>query len=323
MSRSESQKDPAYFSNIVLAALLLAPSIDLTDPQNYRSLSKEVEQFYGQNSRFPEMMKVIRARILASQKIHGPKSDQLLADYTFQANCYFSKGEYRKAIEAGQKSLKIMENPAALTALGNSYALLFRCDIDKAIEKYAQALEMYRSRGDRANMSVSHCNLGNCYKNKGDYNAALNKYEESLLIDRQLYGDNHPSTARSMSNMASCYLEQGEYKMALDMYKESLGIFRAFYVTTPEHPDIARALCCIGQVLMKLGQYPEAIQRLQESLDMRERIHREPHNDTGQSLFHLGEVKFLQGENSKAQQKYEVALQMYKRVYKKTYIFSK
>ena len=91
MSRSESQKDPAYFCNILLAALVLAPSMDLNDPQNYRSLSKEVEQFYGQKSRFPEMMKVIRARILASEKIHGPKSDQLLADYTFQANCYFRR----------------------------------------------------------------------------------------------------------------------------------------------------------------------------------------------------------------------------------------
>ena len=95
LSRSESEKDPAYFSNIVLAALVLAPSMDLTDPQNYRSLSKEVEKFYGQKSRFPEMMKVIRARILASEKIHGPKSEQLVADYTFQANCYFSKGKYR------------------------------------------------------------------------------------------------------------------------------------------------------------------------------------------------------------------------------------
>ena len=313
MSRSESQKDPAYFSNIVLAALVLAPSMDLTDPKNYRRLSKKVGQFYGQKSRFPEMMKVIKARILASEKIHGPKSDQLLADYTFQANCYFSKGKYRKAIEAGQKSLEIMENPAALTALGNSYALLVQCD--KAIEKYAQALEMYRSRGDRANMSVSHCNLGNCYKNKGDYNTALSKYVLSLVIDRELYGDNHPSTARSVSNMASCYLDLGEYNLALEKYEESLGIFKAFYVATPKQPDIARSLCCIGQVLGKLGQYPEAVERLQESLDMRKRIHSGPHNDTAQSLFHLGEVNFLQGECSKAQQKYEVALQMFRTVY--------
>ena len=126
---------------------MLAPSMDLNDPQNYRSLSKKVGQFYGQKSRFPEMMKVIKARILASQKIHGPKSDQLAADYTFQANCYFSKGKYRKAIEAGQNSLEIMENPAALAALGNSYALLRQCD--KAIEKYTQALEMYRSKEDK------------------------------------------------------------------------------------------------------------------------------------------------------------------------------
>ena len=135
-------------------------------------------------------------------------------------------------------------------------------------------------------------------------------------MDRELFGDNHPSTARTMSNMAGCYLDQGEYNLALEKYEESLEIFRAFYVATPKHPDIARSLCCIGQVLMKLGQYPQAVVRLQESLDMRQRIHGGPHNDIAQSLLHLGEVNFLQGEYSKAQQKYEVALHMYRTVYK-------
>ena len=135
-------------------------------------------------------------------------------------------------------------------------------------------------------------------------------------MDRELFGDNHPSTARTMSNMAGCYLDQSEYSLALEKYEESLEIFRAFYVATPKHPDIARSLCCIGQVLMKLGQYPQAVVRLQESLDMRQRIHGGPHNDIAQSLLHLGEVNFLQGEYSKAQQKYEVALHMYRTVYK-------
>ena len=129
-----------------------------------------------------------------------------------------------------------------------------------------------------------------------------------MVIERELYGNNHPDTARSIHNMANCYLNQEKFNLALEKYQESLGIQRAFYGETSQHPDIARSLGSISRVLIKLGQYPQAEEKLQESLEMWQRIHSEPHADTARSLFQLGDVNFLQGEYSKAQEKYERAL---------------
>ena len=44
--RIESLEDPYYFTNIVSAAVLLAPSKDLIDSDNFWNLSIEVEKIY-------------------------------------------------------------------------------------------------------------------------------------------------------------------------------------------------------------------------------------------------------------------------------------
>jgi len=65
--RSESLADPAYFTNIILAALLLSPSVDLTACQNHKSLMKKVEKILTQNE---DKLKLI----MAWEKIYGPES---------------------------------------------------------------------------------------------------------------------------------------------------------------------------------------------------------------------------------------------------------
>ena len=93
-SRKESVEEPEYLGRILLAALLLAPTLTLSQPEHYRSLSVRVEEHYQARHRHLERMKVIRARLLATTTNFGEESEEVAEVYAAQADCYHDLGRW-------------------------------------------------------------------------------------------------------------------------------------------------------------------------------------------------------------------------------------
>lgn len=72
----------------------------------------------------------------------------------------------------------------ALTGLGNAYNSLG--DYPKAIEYHQQSLKIAREIGDRQGEANSLGNLGNAYNSLGDYPKAIEYYQQSLKIVRDI-----------------------------------------------------------------------------------------------------------------------------------------
>src|SRR5262245_37057620 len=86
----------------------------------------------------------------------------------------------------------------------------------KSIEKYHEALELYRSAGDRRGEAGALRGIGLVYQSLGEMQKALEKFNEALPIF-QTVGDRH-GEANTLTNIGVVYLSMGEMRKALDKY---------------------------------------------------------------------------------------------------------
>ncbi|MDR2383239.1 MAG: tetratricopeptide repeat protein [Prevotellaceae bacterium] len=94
--------------------------------------------------------------------------------YFFQGIVYSAEGEYDKAIEAYNKSIKLKPNVNAYFDLGIAYNV--KGEYDKAIEAYNKAIKL------NPNFATEYNNLGDVYKNKGEYDKAIEAYNKAFEL---------------------------------------------------------------------------------------------------------------------------------------------
>jgi tetratricopeptide (TPR) repeat protein len=95
---------------------------------------------------------------------------------------------------------------------------------DEAIDCYEQSLQIKRQLGDIYGEAQSLNNLGLVYNTQGKWNEAIAGYEQSLQTKRQL-GDCH-GVAQSLGNLGSVYINQGRWDEAIACYEKSLETYR-------------------------------------------------------------------------------------------------
>ena len=95
----------------------------------------------------------------------------------------------------------------------------------KSIEKYHEALELYRRASDRNGEAQTLNNIGVVYWSLGEMQKALEKYNEALPLRRAI-GD-RSGEAETLNNIGAVYWSLGEMRKALEKYNEALPIRRA------------------------------------------------------------------------------------------------
>jgi tetratricopeptide (TPR) repeat protein len=91
-------------------------------------------------------------------------------------------------------------------------------DKRKSIEKYQEALDLFRRAGDRNGGPVTLNNIGWVYLSLGEPQKALEKYNQALPILRAI-GD-RKNEAVTLNNIGEVYRSQGEMRKALEKYLE-------------------------------------------------------------------------------------------------------
>ena len=127
----------------------------------------------------------------------------------------------------------------------------------KSIEKYHEALELYRRAGDRSREAGTLNNIGQVYRSLGEMQKALEKYNEALPIFRAV-GD-RGGEAVTLNNIGRVYYSLGEMQKALEKFNEALPIRRAL----GDRGGEAITLNNIGVVYRSLGEMQKALEKLQ------------------------------------------------------------
>ncbi len=81
-------------------------------------------------------------------------------------------------------------------------------------------------------------NLGMAWQSKGEYDKAIEYYEQALASDLKTLGEDHPSVAIRRNNLGSAWDAKGEYDKAIEYYE--LALASGLKTFREDHPDVAK-----------------------------------------------------------------------------------
>jgi CHAT domain-containing protein/Tfp pilus assembly protein PilF len=169
-----------------------------------------------------------------------------------------------------------------------------------SVEKYQEALELYRKAGSTRGEAETLNNIGAVHLSLGELRRALDKFNEVLPIRRAI-GDRR-GEATTLHNIGSIHLSLGEMRRALDNYNEALLIARAM---GDRHRE-SYTLNQLGLVYQSLGETRRALEEFNEELLVVRAIG-ERRREAG-AIGNIARVYRSLGETQRALVKYKEAL---------------
>ncbi|MGJ3251920.1 MAG: CHAT domain-containing protein [Elainellaceae cyanobacterium] len=146
----------------------------------------------------------------------------------------------------------------------------------EALQSWQQALEIYREPGiqaafpqrSRQGEGVILGNLGAAYLGIGNYQQAIDFFEQRLAIAREI-GD-RAGEGRAIGNLGAAYLEIGNYQRAIDFSEQHLAIAREIGDSPEERlrqrAEEGGAIGNLGAAYLGIGNYQQAIDYSEQSL---------------------------------------------------------
>ncbi|HIK31674.1 MAG TPA: CHAT domain-containing protein [Oscillatoriales cyanobacterium M4454_W2019_049] len=173
----------------------------------------------------------------------------------------------------------------------------------EAIDKFQQALAIYREVGSRGEEGKTLHYLGDVYRDLREYPQALDYYQPALSIAREVANRDEESTI--LNHLAGVYLKLGESAQALEYYQQALSITREIGNRSGEGTTLHN----LGSVYGKLRQYPQALDYYQQALSIRQEIG--DRRGEGSTLNNLGALYFRLGEYAEAERYYFESISVY------------
>ena len=139
-------------------------------------------------------------------------------------------------------------------------------EYQRAIENYQECLSLARELGRRGSEAISLNNIGSNFSDLGQYQKALDSYTAALEISRSM--DNRHSAAINLHNIAWIYAALGDRRRALKYYEEALQLVRA----VDDRYSIGKTLNNIGATYGELGDDRTALKIHLEALAYRRAV---------------------------------------------------
>jgi tetratricopeptide (TPR) repeat protein len=171
-----------------------------------------------------------------------------------------------------------------------------------ALDKFNEALPIKRAVGDRIGAAQALNNLGMVNRILGEMQKAEDSYNEALSLIRAA-GDRY-GEASMLNNLGVLYRVSGDNRKGLEKYNEALAIRRAIGDRSGE----ANALTNIGIIYRSLGESQNALDKFNESLLIKRSIG--DRSGIATTLFSIGVIYQLLGDGQRALEKYSEALRI-------------
>jgi len=199
-----------------------------------------------------------------------------------------------------------------------------RRSLQRDIEEYEQALQKWRSVGDREKEAATLQGLGDAYSYVKELSKSVEYYNQARLLSRAI-GD-CASEYRALHQMGGVYKQVGEPQKALDSYSEAITLSRARKSCDLRGPDVPRGLdvrkaydlfvlSSIGGLYSSLQNFRQSISFYNQALSA-SRALGDRHSESFM-LMAIGRSHSALGEMSKALEFYKNALSISREVTKR------
>lgn len=176
------------------------------------------------------------------------------------------------------------------------------CDLGVFLEKISKpyearkclekAKEIFTRSHDNLGISVTTHNLGVSFQNQGNFDEAINLYNQSLKIKKEM--GNNSGIAITLYQLGMIHQYQGNYDEAVNLYNQSLKIAKE----QEDKSEIAQILHQLGNICKFQGNYQEALNFYHQSLRIEEEIGDK--KGISSTLYQLGEIHRFQGNYQEA-----------------------
>jgi CHAT domain-containing protein/tetratricopeptide (TPR) repeat protein len=165
--------------------------------------------------------------------------------------------------------------------------------VSQAIEKYEQALPLWRMAGNKRKEAETLRSLGYLYFNYlGDSLKARESHEQEAPLQHELRDEFNEAIA--WNNLGYAYMHLGDFSKAEESVNKSLQLHRI----TDRQEDIGVELDTLGMIYMKQGKWEQAIEHCQQALAIFREIKNAHHISV--ALGTLGDIYDDLGDYSRA-----------------------
>ncbi|ETW05165.1 hypothetical protein H310_04167 [Aphanomyces invadans] len=229
----------------------------------------------------------------------------------------YSKGDFVSGLEMAEICRDAVrdhfgdDHPVYASTL-NNLALMQKnlSQLDEAIESYEAALRVYKScvGENHASWATTLHNLGGVYrlqahslsgmKKVEGLDHALECFEESLRVRREILAADHPDIAMSMCNVGMLYWHTHKKEKAEEMLVEAVERLEAKVGATS--PLTALAWNNLGIVYKELGKFDAAIELFAKATAVRKAALGELHVETITTMHNWAEALRASGRDDDA-----------------------
>ncbi len=138
--------------------------------------------------------------------------------------------------------------------------ILWRLGRNKEAKGYLiEAIDSFRmTKSDSFFLASTYNNLGNVWKDLGQYENAEKEYLTALEIREKKFGENDVQTASSYYDLGNFYWEIGKYDEALELINNAYKIFKSKY--GEPHPTLSLCFDVMGNISYSRGDSHKAME---------------------------------------------------------------
>ncbi|NEU08308.1 tetratricopeptide repeat protein [Flavihumibacter sp. R14] len=210
-------------------------------------------------------------------------------------SAYYIQGNYNKAIEYWEKSLKIFQSIkdelGEANLLSNLGAVYFNLGKDViALDHHLKSLKVSEKIGNKLRIATSLINIGAVYYRKeATHDKAIQYYLRALPLSEDI--GNKDAIGTASVNLGEIYLENGQDSLALHYFKKSQEAYKGSV-------NLPYSLNNIAKVYLERKDYAAAINYHEQALAASEVI--DGQLDIAQSVLGLGNTYASKGDKRKA-----------------------
>jgi|GEM_PF-5173534 len=276
-------------------------------------------KFLINDQQIEQAQKVCNESLQLAGKLYGEESPETARCLTVLGTIEQFRSNYAKAVEYGQRSVKIFEESdqtksdnyvVALRILGD--ALNFSGQFDQALANYQKARTIARDLGKTADEAVCLKSIGMLYYQMKDINKAESAFNEGLALVQ--YQPGQVELINSFNNnLAVIATDKGNPAKALEMYILSLANLEKFYGI--QHPVLLATLLNISTGYMEQKNYIKAEPILIRALKICEANPVATTLDYPEILNNLGYLNSHLNRNTEAEMYYKKAIELKEKRY--------
>ncbi|MEO1054889.1 MAG: CHAT domain-containing tetratricopeptide repeat protein [Bacteroidota bacterium] len=221
----------------------------------------------------------------------------------------YNLGDYNQSIINFQKSLRLKiatygDDHQIVAHTYNNIGLVY---ID--IQDYNRAI-LYFNRALKSQSKLRSAgtlgNLGIAWRNKGEYDTALNFHQKSLAIGLELLGKKHRDIAIDYANIAEVWKAKKDYSKAVDYLEKAIKINSGISING--HPELAYNYTLLAEIWNFKGAYKRAIETSTLALKHHHLTFGTQNIGVIKSYYNLGIAHLNLGHTSNAINSYQKAL---------------